>query len=81
MGNLKSELIELIEVGYDYDAKMDIGNGWVPYEGCQQNLIMILEDPDTKLCIVGEDDIRCYDIGKRRYNITLPSWWRKGSIA
>ena len=81
MNTLRNELIELISVGYEYEAKMNIGNGWEPYEGCQQNLIMILEDPDTQVYIVGEDDIRCYEKGKRRYNIVLPSWWREGSIA
>ena len=59
MNTLRNELIELISVGYEYEAKMNIGNGWEPYEGCQQNLIMILEDPDTQVYIVGEDDIRC----------------------
>ena len=81
MNALRNELIELISVGYEYEAKMNIGNGWEPYEGCQQNLIMILEDPDTQVYIVGEDDIRCYEDGKRRYHIVLPSWWREGSIA
>jgi hypothetical protein len=81
MNTLRNELIELISVGYEYEAKMNIGNGWEPYEGCQQNLIMILEDPDTQVYIVGEDDIRCYEEGKRQYHIVLPSWWREGSIA
>ena len=62
MNTLRNELIELISVGYEYEAKMNIGNGWEPYEGCQQNLIMILEDPDTQVYIVGEDDRRCYEI-------------------
>lgn len=81
MERLRSELIELIQVGYEYETKMNIGNGWEPYEGCQQNLLMILEDPDTQVNIVGEDDIYCYYLGKRRYHITLPSWWREGTIA
>ena len=59
MNTLRNELIELISVGYEYEAKMNIGNGWEPYEGCQQNLVMILEDSDTQVYIVGEDDIRC----------------------
>ena len=81
MEKLKNELIELIQVGYEYEVKMNICNGWEPYEGCQHNLIMILEDPATQVNIVGEDDIYCYYLGKRRYHITLPSWWREGTIA
>ena len=81
METLKTELSEYIATGYDFDAMMDLGNGWEPYEGCQQNLVMILEDPDTKVHIVGETDIKCYDPIQRRYHITLPSWWREGSIA
>ena len=80
MGKLRSELIELIQLGYEYEAQMNIGNGWEPYEGCQQNLVMILEDPDTKVYIVEKED-QFYSSDTRRYNITLPSWWRDGSIA
>ena len=36
---------------------------------------------DEKVHIVGQTDIRCYDPIQRRYHITLPSWWREGSIA
>lgn len=72
--------MELIELGYEYDAEMDIGNGWEPYEGCQQNILMILEDPDTEVRVFANDD-ELYEKRKRRYNITLPPWWRKGSIA
>lgn len=72
--------MELILVGYEYEAQMDLGDGWEPYEGCQQNLLMILEDPDTVVCIIDKDD-ELYVEGKRRYNITLPPWWRKGSIS
>lgn len=80
MRDLRTELIELVEVGYDYDATMNIGKGWKPYEGCRQNLIMILEDPDTEVKIVDDDPI-LYECGKRRYHITLPVWWRPGVIA
>lgn len=80
MNNLNNELMELIQVGYEYDALMDLGNGWEPYEGCQQNLLMILEDPDTEVVVLGKED-QHYEAGKRRYIITLPLWWRKGSIA
>ena len=80
MNNLNNELMELIQVGYEYDALMDLGNGWEPYEGCQQNLLMILEDPDTEVVVLGKED-QHYEAGKRRYIITLPPWWRKGSIA
>ena len=80
MKNLNNELMELIQVGYEYDALMDLGNGWEPYEGCQQNLLMILEDPDTEVVVLGKED-QHYEAGKRRYIITLPLWWRKGSIA
>ena len=80
MEKLRSELIELIQLGYEYEAQMNIGNGWEPYEGCQQNLVMILEDPDTKVHIVEKED-KFYSSDTRRYNITLPSWWREGSIA
>ena len=65
MNDKRLELIELVELGYEYEALMNIGNGWQPYEGCQQNLLMILEDPDTDVHIVQEDDIRCYEHGNR----------------
>ena len=71
--------MELIQVGYEYDALMDLGNGWESYEGCQQNLLMILEDPDTEVVVLGKED-QHYEAGKIRYIITLPLWWRKGSI-
>ena len=80
MEKLRNDLMELIQVGYEYDALMDLGNGWEPYEGCQQNLLMILEDPDTEVVVLGKED-QLYEAGKRRYIITLPLWWRKGSIA
>ena len=80
METLKTELSEYIATGYDFDAMMDLGNGWEPYEGCTNNLMMILEDPDTKVEVIsGDSDL--YKEGIRRYYITLPSWWRKGSIA
>lgn len=80
MNTLRNELIELISVGYEYEAKMNIGNGWEPYEGCTNNLMMILEDPDTEVDMIsGDSDL--YKEGIRRYHITLPSWWRKGTIA
>ena len=41
MNDKRLELIELVELGYEYEALMNIGNGWQPYEGCQQNLLMI----------------------------------------
>ena len=69
MERLKAELEDYIATGYDFEAMMDLGNGWEPYEGCTNNLMMILEDPDTVVEVI------------RRYHITLPSWWRKGSIA
>ena len=80
MEKLRNDLMELILVGYEYDAQMNLGDGWEPYEGCQQNLLMILEDTDTEVSILGKDD-QLYEDGKKRYNITLPPWWRKGSIA
>lgn len=80
MEKLRNDLMELILVGYEYEAQMELGDGWEPYEGCQQNLLMILEDPDTQVAVVGNDN-DLYEGGKRRYNITLPPWWRKGSIA
>ena len=80
METLKRELSEYIATGYDFDAMMDLGNGWEPYEGCTNNLMMILEDPDTEVeMISGDSDL--YKEGIRRYHITLPSWWRKGTIA
>ena len=80
METLKTELSEYIATGYDFDAMMDLGNGWEPYEGCTNNLMMILEDPDTEVDMIsGDSDL--YKEGIRRYHITLPSWWRKGSIA
>ena len=80
MEKLRNDLMELIQVGYEYDALMDLGNGWELYEGCIQNLLMILEDPDTEVVVLGKGD-QLYEAGKRRYNITLPPWWRNGSIA
>ena len=80
MEKFRNNLMELILVGYEYEAQMDLGDGWEPYEGCQQNLLMILEDPDTVVCIIDKDD-ELYVEGKRRYNITLPPCWRKGSIS
>jgi hypothetical protein len=80
MKKLRNDLMELILVGYEYDAQMNLGDGWEPYEGCQQNLLMILEDPDMQVGIIDKDD-HLYEDGKRRYNVTLPSWWRIGVIA
>ena len=80
MEKLRNDLMELIQIGYENDALMDLGNGWEPYEGCQQNLLMILEDPDTEVVVLGKED-QLYEDGKRRYHISLPPWWRKGSIA
>ena len=80
MNGKRLELIELVELGYEYEALMNLGNGWQPYEGCQQNLLMILEDPDTDVKIVDDNPI-LYEYGKRRYHITLPVWWRPGVIA
>ena len=80
MEKIKTELEEFIATGYDFDAFMDIGNGWESYEGCTRNMLMILEDPDTTIQIVGEDS-DYYKAGVRRYHITLPEWWRKGVIA
>lgn len=80
MEKLRNDLMALIQLGYEYDAQMNLGDGWEPYEGCRQNLLMILEDPDTELRIV-DNDSQFHEDGKRRYNITLPPWWRKGSIA
>ena len=80
MERIKAELEEFIATGYDFDALMDIGNGWEPYQGCTRNLLMILEDPDTTIQIVGEGS-DYYKAGVRRHHITLPQWWRKGMIA
>lgn len=80
MERLKAELEDYIATGYDFEAMMDLGNGWEPYEGCTQNLLMILEDPDTKVEIVRDDPNLCKE-GLRRYHVTLPSWWRTGVIA
>jgi hypothetical protein len=80
MDMLKAELHEFIATGYDYDATVDVGYGWEDYQGCAQNLLMILEDPDTAVEIVNEDYLYCKE-GFRRYHVTLPPWWRKGVIA
>ena len=79
MSKLKAELEEYIATGYDYEATVDIGNGWEPYQGCSQNLLMILEDPDTVVELI--EDRNLSQPGIRRYHITLPPWWRKGIIA
>ena len=78
MEKLRNELIELIQLGYEYEAQMNIGNGWEPYEGCQQNLVMILEGPDTEVYVVENGD-QFYSSDTRRYNITLPSWWTRNA--
>ena len=80
MEKLRSELEEYIATGYDFEAMMDLGNGWEPYEGCTQNLLMILEDHDTKVQIIS-DDSDLYQEGVRRYHVTRPEWWRKGVIS
>ena len=80
MEKLRSELIELIQLGYEYEAQMNIGNGWEPYEGCQQNLVMILEDPDTKVHIVEKED-QFYSSDTRRYNIIEIGTFRFGLIS
>ena len=80
MEKLRNDLMELIQLGYEYEAQMNLGDMWEPYEGCQQNLLMILEDPDTEVCIV-DNDSQFHEDGKRKYHIILPAWWRKGSIA
>lgn len=41
-------------IAYDFDAVMDIGNGWEPYEGCMLSLLMILEDQDTGIEVINE---------------------------
>ena len=80
MTGQRLELIELIELGYEYETLMNIGNGWQPYEGCQQNLIMILEDQDTEVSIIDKDSPQTYIEGIRRYNVILPVWWRPGAL-
>lgn len=80
MDALKKELIEHIELGYDFDATVDLGNGWEAYVGCRQNLVMILEDEDTMVELIVKDS-ELYTVGVRRYHITLPPWWRRGVIA
>lgn len=80
MNALKKQLIEHIELGYDFDATVDLGNGWEPYVGCRQNLVMILEDEDTTAELIVEGS-ELHEAGVRRYHVTLPPWWRRGVIA
>ena len=71
MVRLKAELEDYIATGYEFEAMMDLGNGWEPYAGCTNNLMMILEDPDTVVEVIsGDSDL--YKEGIRRYHITLP---------
>ena len=80
MNPIKKELIEYIEFGYDFDAVMDLGGGWSPYEGCRQNLVMILEEEETTVEQISEMS-EFFIEGIRRYHITIPDWWKKGVIA
>jgi hypothetical protein len=80
METIKTQLSEYIATGYEFDAMMDLGDGWEPYEGCINNLMMILEDPDTQVEIITGNPELCKE-GIVRYHIILPSWWRKGMIA
>lgn len=80
MDAVKKGLVEFIETGYDFEAMMDLGNGWEPYVGCRQNLVMIIEDMGTIVEIIPEDS-NLYSAGIKRYHITLPAWWRRGVIA
>jgi len=46
---LKQEVIELLNsCNYNNSVTFDMGKGKEYYEGCFDNLIMILEDPGTK---------------------------------
>ena len=80
MNSLKKELIEHIELGYDFDAMVDLGNGWEPYVGCRQNIVMILEDDDTVVELITCESGLCIQ-GTKRYHVILPDWWRKGMVA
>ena len=80
METLKAELSEYIATGYDFDATVDLGNGWEPYVGCRQNLVIIPEDEDTTVELIAEGS-ELHEAGVRRYHVTLPPWWRKGSVA
>jgi hypothetical protein len=40
---------------------------------------MILEDQNTGIEIISEES-DLYQEGVRKYHVTLPSWWRKGTI-
>ncbi len=44
-----------------------------PYEGCQQNTIWILEDPDTKVQLLKESDPSARK-GVKTYRISHPNY-------
>lgn len=66
----KREALELVYSG-DYNIVQQVNGGpEAPYEGCEYNLYMILEDSETRVRLLKETDPQARK-GCRTYKITF----------